>query len=70
MSEYYGKSYNYQVKILPNTHCVWKDYIGQICDATYYEGDISPQINTEQLKPSLPKWQSIDLKLLAIVDNK
>lgn len=37
----------------------WAQYFGQTCDALLYDGDVMPQLNTEQLTPPLPKWQSI-----------
>jgi hypothetical protein len=49
----------------------WKEYSGQECDATIYEGDgaPNPQINTEQLTPPLPKWQSISLDSIEVVTS-
>lgn len=56
--EYNGKSRSATVKIVATTGWLAK-YSGQSCTATFYEGGIKPQIDTEQLRPPLPRWQSV-----------
>ena len=66
MSDYTGKSTYARIRILP-TSKHWKAYAGQECDAILYEGNVMPQINSEQLNPPLPKWQSLPLNDLEII---
>jgi hypothetical protein len=58
MSDYNGPSRNCRVKIIAVTG-PWGLYNGQDCDAIIYRPDMLVHINSEQLNPSLPKWQSI-----------
>lgn len=60
---YTGNSRKARVRIVAATGH-WKDYNGQECDATIYEADVQPQLDTEQLKPPLPRWQSVPLSWL------
>ena len=55
--EYSGKTERCKVRIIAPGGWL-ADYNGQVCDAIFYEGDINPQIDTEQLKPPIPRWQS------------
>jgi len=55
--EYYGKSERCRVRVIATTGWLAK-YNGQECDATFYDEGVNPQIDTEQLKPPLPRWQS------------
>lgn len=57
MSYIQVKSSLYRVRIIATTSWL-KDYAGQECDAIFYEEGISPMIDTEQLRPPLPRWQS------------
>lgn len=60
MSEYEGKIRHARVKI-KKTSRHWSRYADQECDAIIYDPPVMPQINSEQLKPPVPKWQSIPL---------
>lgn len=60
--QYSGKTRNVRVRITHGAQHFWSRYAGQECDATLYEGGINPQLNTEQLNPPLPKWQTIDIQ--------
>ena len=61
--EYTGKSRIVKTRVIAKD--VWlAKYFGQTCDAIMYDGDVNPQINTEQLNPPLPKWQSCKLNNL------
>ena len=55
MSDYNGPSQHVRVRIRDTGG--WKEYAGQECDAILYREDMNAHINTEQLKPPLPKWQ-------------
>jgi hypothetical protein len=63
--EYYGKSKTVTVRIIASKGWL-KEYSGQTCKAILYD-DCSPQIDTEQLSPPLPKWQSCDLSDLEVL---
>ncbi len=54
------RSRNARIKII--TKDGWlAEYNGQECDAIIYDGWVNPQLNTEQLNPPLPKYQSCKL---------
>ena len=55
-----GRTRLVRVMIIATTGWLAK-YNGQICNAIFYE-KARPQIDTEQLKPPLPKWQSARLE--------
>lgn len=59
--EYSGKSRSALVKIIAKEGWLAR-YNGQYCNAIFYEGNLKPQIDTEQLAPPFPRWQSVDLK--------
>lgn len=64
--EYYGKIENARVRIVATSGWLAR-YAGQECNAIIYAGTTKPQIDTEQLNPPLPKWQSAaatDLEIL------
>lgn len=65
---YTGKSHNVRVRIIA-TSGQWANYFGQECDATLYEEGIDPQIDTEQLTPPLPRWQSINAKHIDVIEE-
>lgn len=56
MSEGAGKATAARVRIVAKDGWLHK-YLGQECDAIFYEYAM-PQIDTEQLNPPLPRWQS------------
>ena len=58
--QYDGPTRHVRVRIVATTG-PWAEYNGQECDALFYRPDMSAQINSEQLKPPLPKWQSAKL---------
>ncbi len=64
---YEGKTTEARVRINSLAKGWLRNYIGQECDALIYDEGVTPQINTEQLKPPLPKWQSAELKELDII---
>jgi hypothetical protein len=57
--DYSGTSRYVRVRINAEAEGHWKEYVGQECDAIIYEDGISPHVNSEQLNPPLPKYQSI-----------
>lgn len=61
MSDFVGKSKKCRVEIVAVKGWLAR-YIGQQCDAIFYESDdgqsVMPHIDTEQLRPPLPRWQS------------
>lgn len=66
--QYSGKSHNVRVRIMHGASKIWANYGGQKCDAILYEGGINPQINSEQLTPPLPKWQTISIDDVEVLD--
>lgn len=64
--EYNGKSERVRVRILPGSH-PWREYAGQECNAILYEPGTNPQIDTEQLKPPWPRWQSIKREFIEVI---
>ncbi len=52
-----GKSRDVRVRIIATQGWLAK-YNGQECDATLYDGGPNPHINTEQLTPPIPRWQT------------
>lgn len=71
MSNYSGKSTRARVRLaVPLDHKWsqhWKKYNGQECDAILYEGDVSPQIDSEQLNPTMPRWQSVPKEWIVVL---
>ncbi len=67
--EYFGKSESRRVRIksAPRTKFLER-YVGQECDATFYEKGMNAHINSEQLRPPLPKWQSAFPEDLEVLD--
>ena len=63
---YYGKATNVRIVIIAERGWL-KRYRGQECDATVYD-DGHCQLNTEQLKPPLPKWQSCTINEVNVID--
>lgn len=59
MSEYIGISRDARVRIVGNNSRWLQPYLGQECDAIFYEGGIKPQINSEQLNPPVIRYQSV-----------
>ncbi len=57
--EYYGESRVARVRITDRATGTWANYRGQECEAIFYGEAAMPQINSEQLSPPLPKWQSV-----------
>jgi hypothetical protein len=55
--EYEGKSRRARVRIIAESGWL-AGYNGQECNAILYDSGPRPQIDTEQLKPPLPSWQS------------
>ncbi len=66
--EYNGTVRHVRVRIMHGAAKCWAAYAGQKCDAILYEGGINPQINSEQLTPPLPKWQTIPLEDIEVLD--
>ena len=63
-----GKSETRTVRINDKAEGFWRKYIGQSCEATLYGPDgPNPQLNTEQLNPPLPKYQSLPLMWLDLM---
>ncbi len=62
--DYNGNSRTARVRIVATTGWLAR-YQGQTCDAIIYDPGVNPQLNTEQLKPPLPKWQSARLSDIA-----
>ena len=66
--EYNGSYKGVRVMIANATNCSWlSNYVGQECDAIFYDKNTKPQINSEQLSPPIPKWQSVPLDCLSII---
>ncbi len=61
--EYSGKREEAKVRIKQGAPGFLAKYVGQECDAILYD-DGHAQIDTEQLKPPIPKWQSAQQKYL------
>jgi len=58
MSEYLGTSRRVRVRIKPGHPGFLNGYAGQECDAILYDEPVNPQIDSEQLDPPIPKWQT------------
>lgn len=68
MNEYVGHSQYVKVRIVSST--LWGGkYLGQECEGIIYREGVRPQINTEQLTPPFPKWQSCDLSDIEVIDD-
>lgn len=67
--EYSGKSENVRARIKPTAKYWGARYPNQECDAIIYAPDVNPQLNTEQLNPPLPKWQSLPLEDIEIISR-
>jgi hypothetical protein len=67
--DYNGPSKSARVKIKPGVK-FWEKYAGQSCDATLYPELGSLHINSEQLKPPLPKWQSLRIDEVEVENGK
>ena len=65
--EYYGKTWNRRVRIIATSGWL-KEYSGQTCDATFYDGAM-PHIDTEQLTPPMPRWQSAKSADLEVIPD-
>ncbi len=64
---YEGKSERVRVRIVACASARYLErYFGQYCDAIFYD-DGHAQIDTEQLHPPIPKWQSCKQTDLAVV---
>ncbi len=65
--QYSGSSRNVRVRIMHGAAKCWAKYGGQECDATLYDPPVNPQINSEQLNPPMPKWQTIPLEDIEVI---
>jgi hypothetical protein len=63
--EYAGTSQRLRVRVVAKAGWLAK-YEGQECDAIFYSGAM-PQIDTEQLKPPMPRWQSASAADLEVI---
>ena len=55
--EYDGPISKRRVRLVATTG-TWAKYEGQECDATFYGPGMNVHLNSEQLVPPLPKYQS------------
>jgi len=70
--EYCGFSEERRVRIIATSGWLAR-FNGQECDAVLYGDAAMPQLNTEQLTPPLPKWQSCkasDIEVLPKAEAK
>lgn len=67
MSDYKGLSCKARVRVKSAVEHWLDPYVGQECDAIIYPQLASAMLDTEQLNPPLPKYQTVGLECVEVI---